>query len=107
MGIEAKAGMKSLWRHLISNKSSPKPRRTIDWRDKMADKYDASYNRNRSTKRPASQDAGTSYLAMRKAVEEPAGVDLLCLSNQVSVASSGSGRDNVLVERKGNESDDG
>ena len=99
--------MKSLWRHLISNKSSPKPRRTIDWRDRIADRYEASYIGDMLRMCLVSQNAGTSYLAMREAVEEPAGVALFCLSNQVSITSSGSGRDNILVKRKGNESDDG
>jgi len=42
MGMEAKAGMKSLWRQRMSKRSSPIPSRTMAWRVMMAERYDAS-----------------------------------------------------------------
>jgi hypothetical protein len=38
MGIEAKAGMKNLWRHRMSKRSSPMPRMTTDWRERIAER---------------------------------------------------------------------
>ena len=35
-GIEAKAGMKNLWRQRMSKRSSPMPRMAMDWREMMA-----------------------------------------------------------------------
>lgn len=43
MGIAAKAGMSTLWRHRMSNKSSPMPSSTTLCSDSRADRYDASW----------------------------------------------------------------
>jgi len=36
-------GMKNLWRHRMSKRSSPTPRMQTDWRERMAERYDASW----------------------------------------------------------------
>ena len=41
--MAAKAGMKSLCRHRMSNRSSPIPKRTTDCNESIADKYDANF----------------------------------------------------------------
>ena len=46
--MAAKAGMKILCRHRMSNRSSPIPKRTTDCKESIADKYDANFKSVRS-----------------------------------------------------------
>jgi hypothetical protein len=39
----AMPGMKNLWRHRISKRSSPIPRIETDCRERMAERYDANW----------------------------------------------------------------
>jgi hypothetical protein len=41
--MQPKAGMKNLWRHRMSKRSSPMPRMVMEWSEMMAERKEASW----------------------------------------------------------------
>lgn len=83
------------------------PRRAIDWREMMADRYDASYIFTVSPIATLHQCIiGKSYLAMREPMKESPLLYILNLKYNITVSASAGSCHNILVERKRDEDDD-
>ena len=89
----------------MSNKSSPIPRSTTDCRDRIADRYDASFAMCQSDLFSIMRLACV-YLAMRKAMEDSAVLSKFTFYNNISIATSGCSCNNILIEWKGYKYDD-
>ena len=103
--MAAKAGMKSLCRHRMSNRSSPIPKRTTDCKESIADKYDANlrvlgllWSRFVFHRR--------AYLVVWEFMQDSTSIELLSFHHEVSVTSSRCSRHNVFVEWKWNKYND-
>lgn len=101
-GIEANAGTRTLCLHRISNRSSPMPSITTDCSESTAPRYDASYYscQHRSMSR---REAFSPDLTMRESMQEPPRVNMLHLQHRILIPPSRRRRDDILVERKRNE----
>lgn len=62
------------------------PRRTATWRDRIADRYEASFTGNQL--RTCSCTCRNAYLAMRELVQEPARLDLGDFNHEVAITST-------------------